>query len=299
MLVPLPTLLAEAQAGGYAVGYFEAWDSYSLEAVVEAAEAECSPVILGFGCVMVDHAWLDGGGIRFLGCLGRLVAERTPVPVSFLLNEAQTYEETLVGIETGFNAVMLDTSTWAWDRALSNVAELVRTAHAAGVAVEAELGHLPTAIVGGIDTSTEELTDPTRAAEFVDRTGVDCLAVAIGNVHLLLGGEASIDMARLAAIRERVRVPLVIHGGTGFPPTAIQDAIRHGAAKFNVGTMLKTEFLAGVRASVDGLPPDASAHDVLGSHHGLDFQHAGKERMCAAVRRYMRLYGSSGRAAGR
>jgi ketose-bisphosphate aldolase len=296
MLVPLPSLLAAAQAGGYAVGYFEAWDSYSLEAVVEAAEVERSPVILGFGCKMVDRAWLDGGGIRSLGCLGRSVAERTPVPVSFLLNEAQTYEEALAGIEAGFNAVMLDTSAWPFDRALGGVAELVRAAHAVGVAVEAEVGRLPDAISGGIDASAAEPTDPERAAIFVERTGVDCLAVAIGNVHLLLGGEAAIDIARLAAIHDRVRLPLVIHGGTGFPSAAIQDAIHHGTAKFNVGTSLKKAFLDGVRASVGALPASVSVHDVLGSHGGADLQHAGRERMRAAVRQYMRLYGSCGRA---
>jgi ketose-bisphosphate aldolase len=296
MLVPLPSLLAQARSGGYAVGYFEAWDGYSLESVVEAAEAEHSPVILGFGCMMVDRAWLDGGAIRLLGCLGRTMAERTPIPVSLLLNEAKTYEETLAGIEAGFNAVMLDTSAWPWDQALDRVAELVRAAHAVGVAVEAELGHLPDAIAGGVDSSDAELTDPEQAAEFVERTGVDCLAVSIGNTHLLLEGEATIDMVRLAAIHDGVGVPLVIHGGSGFPPSAVPDAIRLGAAKFNVGTILKKAFLDGMRASVAGLPADVNVHDVLGSHSGADVQHAGKERMCAAIRQYMRMYGSSGRA---
>ena len=97
MLVPLPHLLAQARAGGYALGYFEAWDSYSLEAVIEAAEAEQAPVILGFGCMMVSEAWLDAGGIEWLGSLGHTLAERTRVPAAFLLNEAHTYEECLTG----------------------------------------------------------------------------------------------------------------------------------------------------------------------------------------------------------
>lgn len=296
MLMSLPTLLADARTGGYAVGYFEAWDSYSLEAVIEAAELECSPVILGFGCMMVDRAWLNGGGIRFLGC-ARHTAERASVPVSFLLNEAQTYEQALAGVEAGFNAVMLDTSSWPWDQALGRVTELTRVAHAAGLAVEAELGRLPDAVAGGIDTSAGELTDPSQAAEFAEKTGVDCLAVSVGNVHLLLGSEALIDMDRLAAIHDRVRVPLVIHGGTSFPPAAIPDAIRFGAAKFNVGTVLKKAYLDGIRACVAGLPSDVNVHDALGSHRAADIQHAGRERLCATVRRHMRLYGSSGRAA--
>ena len=89
-IVPLPDLLAAAQEGGYAVGYFEAWDSYSLEAVVEAAEAERSPVVLGFGCAMVDGAWLDGGGIELLADMATHAAEMTTVPVSVLFNETHT-----------------------------------------------------------------------------------------------------------------------------------------------------------------------------------------------------------------
>ena len=95
MIVPLPFLLARAQAGGYALGYFEAWDSYSLEAVIEAAEAEDAPVILGFGCMMVSQSWLDTGGIETLGSLGHALAQRTRVPVAFLLNEARAYQECL------------------------------------------------------------------------------------------------------------------------------------------------------------------------------------------------------------
>lgn len=296
MLVSLSTLLASARQGAYAIGYFEAWDSYSLEAVVEAAEAENAPVILGFGCMMAESAWLDSGGIGTLGCMGRAMAARTRVPVSLLLNEAHTYEETLAGIEAGFNAVMLDTSGWPWDQALEQVARLVDVAHARGVAVEAELGRLPDAVAGGIDDRAAALTDPDRAATFVERTGVDCLAVSIGNVHLLLDGVAPVDMARLAAIHARVPVPLVIHGGTSFPPGAVQEAIAYGAVKFNVGTVLKKTFLDGVRTTMDGWSTTVNVHDVLGSHKEMDLLGAGKARMRTKARELMRLYGSSGRA---
>jgi fructose/tagatose bisphosphate aldolase len=101
--------------------------------VVEAAEAERSPVILGFGCMMVSPAWLDGGGIEILGAIGRQVAQRTSVPVSFLLNEAQTFEQAERGIAAGFNAVMLDTSAWEWNRAVDSVRRLAQIAHPSGV----------------------------------------------------------------------------------------------------------------------------------------------------------------------
>ena len=156
-LAPLPELLAAARAGGYAVGYFEAWDSYSLEAVAEAADAEQAPVILGFGCLLVDRGWLDRGGIEELAVLGRAVAERTNVPAALLLNETQTVEQALRGLDTGFNAVMVHGASAA------EVAELVREAHGRGAAVEGELGELP----DGGDGARAVLTDPEEAAAYV------------------------------------------------------------------------------------------------------------------------------------
>lgn len=296
MLVPLPTLLSRARDAGYAVGYFEAWDSYSLEAVVEAAELEHAPVILGFGCMMVAPTWLESGGIGALGCLGRGAAARTRVPVALLLNEAHNMAQVQAGLAAGFNAVMLDTSSWPYDRAVEQVARMVAIARPRGVAVEAELGRLPDAGAAGIDTRAAALTDPAQAAMFVQRTGVDCLAVSIGNVHLLLDGEAPIDLARLAAIHAGVHVPLVIHGGTSFPAVAVPDAIGSGVAKFNVGTVLKTAFLDGVRETTAGWCAPMSAHEVLGSHTEADLLAGGKARMRDKVRQFMQLYGSSGRA---
>jgi ketose-bisphosphate aldolase len=298
MIVPLPYLLAKAQEGEYALGYFEAWDSYSFEAVVEAAEAENAPVILGFGCMMVSETWLDDGGIEILGNIGITLAERTRLPVALLLNEAHTYQQCLAGIQAGFNAVMLDTSTWRVESAIEQVHELVRVAHAEYVAVEAELGHLPDATDQGVDASLASLTDPEEAAFFVERTGIDCLAVSIGNVHLLTHGPAHIDLTRLAAIHGHTSVPLVIHGGTGFPPEAIPAAIRYGVAKFNVGTILKKSFFAGIRESVLISDDFANVHDVVGSHREQDFLLAGKRSMQAKVQEFFRLYGSSDRAQG-
>jgi ketose-bisphosphate aldolase len=298
MIVPLPYLLAKAKEGGYALGYFEAWDSYSLEAVIEAAEAENAPVILGFGCMMVAETWLDRGGIESLGSLGHAFAERTRMPVALLLNEAHTYQECLAGIQAGFNAVMLDTSAWQIEPAIEQVSELVRVAHSQDVAVEAELGHLPDATEQGIDVSLASLTDPEEAASFVNSTGIDCLAVSIGNVHLLTDGLAHIDVTRLAAIHERISLPLVIHGGTGFPPETVHKAIHYGVAKFNVGTILKTTFFAGIRESVLALDGSANIHHVLGSHSERDYLIGGKRSMQAKIQEFLQLYGSCGHARG-
>jgi ketose-bisphosphate aldolase len=291
----MPELLAAALEGRYAVGYFEAWDSYSLEAVVKAAEVEQSPVILGIGCMMTDSGWLEDGGIRCLGGLALTHATRMEMPTAVLLNEARNWAQVEQGLETGFNAVMLDTSHWPTDEAIPAVKRLVDIAHERGVSVEAELGSLPDATADGIDETRSQLTDTILAADFVEQTGIDALAVAIGNVHLLLNGTTQVDLDRLAEIHRRTRAPLVMHGGTGFPPQAVGAAIERGIAKFNVGSVLKQTFFGAVRDAAVDAPDARSVHELLGSHGEHDVLVAGERAMTAKVRELMRLYGSTGR----
>jgi fructose-bisphosphate aldolase class II len=290
-------LFAQAKAGGYAVGYFEAWDSYSLEAVLEAAEAEQSPVILGFGCMMADWRWLEEGGVEVLAGMGVPLARRARVPVALLLNEAHTLDQAKRGLDAGFNAAMVDSSAWEWERAVREIAELARYAHARGASVEAELGRLPDAVEGGIDDSAAALTDPVQAAEFARLTGIDCLAVSVGNVHLLTSGYAPLDLDHLEAVYQAVQLPLVMHGGTSFPPQAVPRAIiAGGVAKFNVGTILKKKYLEAIRAQIGAWPERVDLHQVLGSHKETDLLNSGKEAMTAEVRRRIELYGGSGKA---
>ena len=296
-LTPLTTLLAEARSLGYALGYFEAWDGASLEAVVEAAEAERAPVIIGFGCLLGHQPWFDDGGIELLGALGGEAARRARVPVALLLNETHTLEQSQRGLDAGFNAVMMHTGDLAYDEAVAAVSRLVEAAHARGATVEAELGNLPDASHDPSDDEPVSLTDPEQAAAFVEATGIDCLAVSVGNVHLLAHGSATIDLDRLRAVHERVEVPLVIHGGTGFPHDAIAPAIAAGVAKFNVGTVLRSAFLRGLTEAVAWLPADPDVHAVLGSHGPTDLLEAGKAPMIETVRDLIRHYGGSGHAA--
>jgi fructose/tagatose bisphosphate aldolase len=289
-LVPLPDLLADARRNGYALGYFEAWDGYSLEAVVSAAEAERAPVILGFGCLLVDPSWLDAGGIGLLGALGRAAADGARVPVSLLLNETHSTAQATAGLDAGFNAVM------AHAAGVDEIAGLVRAAHARGAAVEGELGELPTAVGGGVDDTGASSTDPDEAAAYVEATGVDCLAVSVGNVHLLEHAVAEIDLDLLGEINRRTGVPLVVHGGTGFPPAAVPGAIARGVAKFNVGTILKRTFLDAVAAALASAPPASSPHDLIGSRGSSDVLAAGADKMRAVVRSLIEVYGGSGRA---
>ena len=289
MLTPFKDLLAEALRHQYAVGYFEAWDVYSLEAVVEAAEEEKLPVILGFGGAMMEPNWLDGGAIERLGALGLATARAAHVPAALLLNEVKTFAQAIRGILSGYNAVMLDTSELSFAENIALTQKLAEVAHAAGVGVEAELGVLPDASASP-GAQQSQLTDPQQAALFVKETGVDALAVSIGNVHILTHGETTIDYARLAAIRAAVDVPLVLHGGTGLPESAIPRILSLGVAKVNIGTALKQAYLNGIREALRKVPEDASIQEIMGSRKESDVLQQGKVYIRGEVRRRLRLW---------
>ena len=288
MLISFKQLLDDALSGGYAVGYFESWDVYSLEAVLEAAEAENAPVILGFGGVMMEPGWLDGGGLERLAALGLETARAAKIPVAFLLNEVTTFDQIQRGLRAGFNAVMLDSSALSYADNVQVTRQIVQVAHEVGAAVEAEFGELPDAS-GEMGGGAGHLTDPAQAARFVAETGIDALAVSVGNVHTLTHGKASVDWARLAAIHQAAPLPLVIHGGTGFPDEAIPQAIALGVAKFNYGTVLKRAFLEGVAAAVHSLPAEIGYHQVVGSRKEADILQQGKVRIRDEVHRRIRL----------
>lgn len=289
----LSDILNQALEKGYAVGYFEAWDSYSLEAVIETAEALDSPAILGFGAAVTNPAWLDAGGVEELAVLARVLAERAKVPTAVLFNEAQTQAQALRALAAGCNCVMLDTSHLPWEENVRVTRDFVAAAHAAGAEVEAELGRLPNA---GPVGAPGQVTDPAQAAHFVQTTGIDALAVSIGNVHLLSDGQAHVDLDLLQRIRQATPAPLVLHGGTGLPAGALGPAIARGVAKVNYGTRLKQVFLAGVREAVATLPEPLNVHAFVGSRYDTDLLVAGQRRLRGLLGELMRLYGSAGQA---
>ena len=295
-LVSMSSLLKHAAQNNYAVGYFESWDSYSFEAILETAENEQSPIIMGFGATMLEDNWLNKNGISFLGASGKVLLENAKVPVAFLLNETHTLEQALKGIEVGFNTVMIDSHRWPVEEAKKAVKKLVDVAHKNNVEVEAEFGSLPDYLGGEIVDAHSYMTDPQEAQEFVKDTGIDCLAIAIGNVHLLTKGSANINIERLKEIKSKVSIPLAVHGGTGFPDSQIKDAILNGVSKFNVGTRLKTDFFNEVRKYIMNLEQEPFIHDIVGSHKEKDFLEQGKKAIIKKVTSFMKLYGSSGKA---
>jgi ketose-bisphosphate aldolase len=283
-------ILRDAMEGGYAVGYFEPWDQYSMEAVILAAENLNSPVIIGCGGIMMNQRWFDCGGMECLVSIGRILAERAKVPTALMLNEAVTFEQIIRGLSLGFNAVMLHTSSLSFEENLQITKRVVEAAHALGANVEAELGHVPLGF-GEKGKNEGSLTDPDQAVEFILRTGADALAVSIGNIHIMLEGKADkLDFERLGKIHQKVDIPLVIHGSTGFPDSAISKVISLGVAKFNVGTMLKKTFWLGLKEAIDSTPESANPHDVIGSRKGSDIVACAHDFMRQGVERLIALY---------
>lgn len=295
-LQPMQEMLARAQEGGYAAGYFEPWDQYSMEAVLRAAERMRTPVILGCGGLMMDREWFDSGGMHALAAAAKVAAERASVPAALLLNEAVTLDQIARGLACGFNALLLDTSHLGFEENVRATREVVELARPYGAAVEAELGQLPFGS-GDEDGAEPSLTDPDQAAEFVERTGVDALAVSIGNVHVQLHGTSDVDLDLLGRISRKVKVPLVIHGFTGFPESAVRAAISLGVAKFNVGTVFKKLFIDGLREALADTPEDANPHRVVGSRGEADVVARACRGIQREVERLMTLFaaGKQGR----
>ena len=291
-LVKLSKLLADAREGGYAVGYFEAWDMYSMEAVVEAAEAENAPVMIGFGGMMMDQDWIARFGIEPLGAYGRAIAERAKVPVALILNEVWQLDHALHGIGQGFNVVMLNTCDLPYRENYDLTKKLVDAAHPHGIEVQAELGRLPN--FGEDDISS--LTDPDEARAFVEGTGVDFLAVSIGNMHLRTEGKATVDLDRLRAIRKTVDVPLVIHGGSGFPDEVVHEVISIGVSLFHVGSVMKKQFFHCAKKTLAEAAEPYNYQALTGSRKATDFLMAGKQAVIDSVQASLKLYKSSGRA---
>jgi ketose-bisphosphate aldolase len=287
-------LVTAAHRGGYAVGYFESWNLESLQGVIDAAEQTRSPIIIGFNGEFLSHpARRTEERISWYGALARAAAESARVPCGLLFNECARETAIHEAIAAGFSLVMLDDPAAAPGPLRRRVTELVRYAHGHGVAVEAEVGELPCGADGSV-AAREGLTDPAAAAEFVAATGIDILAVSVGNVHILLHGERQLDLEHLAAIRRQVTVPLDLHGGSGIPAAALRQAIALGVAKVCYGTYLKQRYLDTLRTALAS--EVANPHRRLGLGGAEDLLVAGRQAVCAAVLERIEPLGCSGKA---
>jgi len=304
MLVTNKDLLVPARRNGYAVGAFNINNLETVLAVSEAAVAEKSPAI-----VAVTPSAIKYAGLPYLSKIVQLAAEGSPVPMSLHLDHGEDFETVANCVAAGFTSLMIDGSHLKFEENVALTKRVVDLAHPKGVTVEAELGRL-----AGVEEKTVEekeaiLTDPENAEEFVQRTSVDALAVAVGTSHgaYKFKAEAKLDFDRLKIISQKISIPLVLHGASsvptwliekaskygaelggakGIPEEHIQKAIGLGIAKINIDTDLRLAFTATVREVLANSPKEFDPRKILGP---------AKDAMKEVVRGKMRLFGSSGK----
>jgi ketose-bisphosphate aldolase len=292
-LVSMVQLLADARRDGYAVCYCESWNLESLQAVLEAAEEVQSPIIAGFnGGFLMHPSRRRPENLAFYAGMG-LAVRQSSVPVAFLLNETDGLSQIEQGMDLGFNAVMVESAHLGLDEYRQMVKKVVGLAHARNVSVEAQIGHLPDGWAGSSDKG--QITDPDLAMAFVEETGIDALSVSIGNVHVLTKGKACVNLRVLRTIQAQVKIPLVVHGGTGFPPEYAGEVIALGVAKFNFGTVLKQAYLDAIRKKLADYKEPMNPHTFLGMGGEQDILVGGREAVKDKVKELIHIYGFAGR----
>jgi fructose-bisphosphate aldolase class II len=291
-------LMKDAMARKYAVGAFNAVNMESAQAIFAAAEATRSPLLIQFTQTSLDYTEPE----EPVACIKQLI-ERATVPVALHLDHGRSFPIVLRFLRLGFSSVMIDGSLdetgkgpRSYEDNLEVTCKVVEAAHALGVTVEAEIGRL-----GEVGTGKEALTDPDEAKQFVDATGVDLLAVAIGTTHGLYkpGGEPTIDTERVRKIADKVKLPLVMHGGTGVPDHYVIDGVKNGIRKINIDTEIRVAFFDSVAATVAKIQKEHAEADAKGEAKKYDIRKVlgpAREAMQEAIARKMELFGCAGKA---
>ena len=294
-MASLPSLMTSARLRGYAVGYFESWDLGSLQAVLDAAEETSSPVVVGFnGEFLTDANRLAPERLKLYGALGKAACEAAPVPCALIFNESPVLESAYEAADCGFNVVMYADHRLSRDELVERLRDLTLAAHGRGVAVEAEYDELPFRR----PEDDAPLTDVEEAIEFVAGTGVDALAVSVGNVHVMTDGKATLDVQRVARLAKGVPAALVLHGGTGIDESSLREAIAAGVTKVNYGTVLKATYLRAVEDKLAATCRLTNPHARLGSGLDTDVLMAGRLAVHEEVRKIMQVLGCCGQASG-
>ena len=257
-LATLKEVLQPALQGGYAVGGLVTLGWEDMRAFVAAAEAEGCPVILQAGPSCRAHTPLP-----VLGKMFRYLAEEASVPVVAHLDHGYTYDECSAALDAGFTSLMFDGSRKSLADNIKETLQVAEMAHKSGISCEGEIG-----FVGYSGGENSAGTDPAEAATFAAESGVDAMAISVGNVHLQQDKEGGLDEARIAAIQAATPVPLVIHGGSGVPVEQRRRLAKTtNICKFNIGTELRMAFGAAMRDAVNADPERFDRVTILKETH--------------------------------
>ncbi|MBE6787170.1 MAG: class II fructose-bisphosphate aldolase [Ruminococcaceae bacterium] len=266
MLVSLKELMQDAEEKGYAVGAFNAVSFESLRAIIAAAEETGKGVILNHAEVHFPLMPLE-----VIAPVMVDMAKKAKVPVCVHLDHGQSLETCMKAIQLGFTSVMLDVSGEDYEENVKQTALMCRLAHSVGVTVEAELGHIFQSDIGvgeageqetldSFESAEDVYTDPDLAKDFVERTGVDALAIAFGTAHGVYKIKPKLDLDRIKMIKEKINVPFVMHGGSGLTKEEFQTSIRNGIRKINYYTYMA---LAGGKAIKDFIESKGEGENVF------------------------------------
>ena len=283
MLVPFSKILQDAYDGHYAVGAFNCLSIEHVMGAIQAAEELRSPIILQLAEVQFPCAPMEMMAPVYLE-----VAAKATVPVAVHLDHGQSLETCVKAIQLGFNSVMFDGANLPFEENVRQTAEIVRIARAAGVDVEAELGKVGDTGFGGEGTgeaTPDVFTDVEESAEFIAKTGVDALAIAIGNLHGRYVATPQLNIERLREIAQRNNLPLVLHGGSGTSEEDFKSCIHNGISKINVATALQMAVTDAVRNYVTECP----------SANYIDMKDVIVKATCESVKQHILLFESNGK----
>lgn len=295
-------LLKHAQEHNYAVGYFESWDLQSTLAMVRAAEHVKSPVMIGVCGTYIGEAkrrYRESLAVYY--AMLSQIAEEAGVPVALLLNESDDEDMVIRAAEIGFDMVMFAPVFASDALPLQELTEIqkriVNKAHAYGVAVEGEVGELPLFNSATGELHEGEDTDPEVCCRFVRETGIDAVAVAVGNCHLKEDGNVTIDYDALQTLARAIDIPLVLHGGTSIAHEDLSKAASMGVAKVNFGTGMKRAAIDAVKAYMAGHDVDQmDPNDILGRGAGKDMIVKEQEAVMAYVEEKIRALNGENKA---
>lgn len=281
MLVSMKKMLQAANAGHYAVGSFNVANFEMMDTVIRVA-AECqSPVIVSTSSA--EARYFDPA-VAY--SMANALAHKYKTPIVLHLDHGDSFEMAMQCIRAGYTSVMYDGSHHALAKNIEITKEVVRAAHAVGVSVEGEVGRIQ-GVEDDLTVSEHDaaLSDVGEATHFAKETGVDTLAVAIGNAHGFYKHEPKLDFERLRAIRESTGIPIVLHGGTGIPADQIKQAIGLGIAKINIASKVRRAYMYSL---YDALTPNPNTTDVR------EIMQAGKLAMATEIKASMEMLGSVG-----